>query len=184
MTWGSVWDGFIFVRPGIIFNFAFLITLWRGAGSLGTFVAGCCVNPLRCDGSDVCSNLWSCAGGCDGSCGTSMLKMTASCFSTAIFFSKLWDGSGWGWVLEGFCEVSCRVCYCICWVRAWEFLLHWEEFRHVRESFQLCIGYVLCKTYIMYHIRMYIPSFLDVWCPGDPVVQFFVPYGYGPWVGA
>ena len=63
MTWDSVWGGFLFARPGVIVIFSFLITLWRGAGSRGTVMAGCCVLPLRYGGSGVCSTLRSCAGG-------------------------------------------------------------------------------------------------------------------------
>ena len=46
VTWGSVWGGFIFLRPGVIVIFDFLFTLLHGAVSGGTIVAGCCVIPL------------------------------------------------------------------------------------------------------------------------------------------
>ena len=99
MTWVSVSGGCIFVRSGVIVIFAFLFTLWHDAGYGGTVVAGCCVLSFWCDGSGVCSALGSCSVGGEGSCGMDMLKMAASCFSSAIFFSKLRDGAGWGWVL-------------------------------------------------------------------------------------
>ena len=76
--------------------------------------------------------------------------------------------------MEGLCEVSCCVCYPIFWVKAWEFLLHWEEFRRVRDSFQCCLGYVLCKTLIIYHCQTYMSSLLAVWFSGAPIVRFVV----------
>ena len=50
-------------------------------------MAVCCVLPLHCGGSGVCSILKSCAGGGggDGSYGMAMLKMYSSCFSSAVF---------------------------------------------------------------------------------------------------
>ena len=83
--WGYIWGGCLLTFPGVIVNFSFLITLWRGAGSGGTSVAGCCVIPIWCGGSGV-STLVICTGGGDGSCGTAMLKMAASCFSDAVCF--------------------------------------------------------------------------------------------------
>ena len=87
MTWGLVWGGCIFARPGVIVIFYFIFTLWRGASSRGTDVAGCCVLSLRCGGSGVRSTLGSCAVGGEGFCVMAMLNMAASWFSAAVYFS-------------------------------------------------------------------------------------------------
>ena len=69
------------------------------------------------------STLISFTGGGDNYCGMAMLKAASNSFSAAVFFSKVWDGDGWGWVLECLSEIRCRVCHRICWGQTWKFLL-------------------------------------------------------------
>ena len=101
---GIVWDGCQFPRPGVMVTFSFPLTLWCGAGSGGTVVAGCCVLPLRCCCSGV-STLGSCALGADGACGTVTLKMATSFLNTAVCFYLSW---GMGMDGVGFWRTSIR----------------------------------------------------------------------------
>ena len=88
MGWrGDPYGVVYFVRPGFIVIFSFMFTLWRGAGSGGTFVVGCFVLLLWCGGSGVCSALGSCTGGGDGYFVTGMLNMSSNLFSSAVYFS-------------------------------------------------------------------------------------------------
>ena len=174
MTWGYVWGGFLFERPGVIVIFVLMFTLWRGVGSGGTFVVGCCVIPIRCSGSGIFSALVSLSGGVDCYCGTAMLNMDANCFGVADF---LLQGAGWYWMGLGsgvplwgpLPRVSPNF-----WGKDWEFLLHWEDLRRVWDEFQWCLGYVWCNTSIVYHCWAEIPPLLAVWWPGAPVVRFVI----------
>ena len=66
---------------------------------------GYCVIPLRCGGSCVCSTLGIFSGGGDGSCGTDMLNMFTSFFSTVVCFYPIFE-MGFGGA--GFWRASAR----------------------------------------------------------------------------
>ena len=102
MMWGLVWVGFFVARPGVIVTWSFTFTLWRVAGSIGTYVSGCCL--LGCGGFGI-STLGNCAGGGAGAWGTDVLKMAASCLSAIFcFFPRF----GMGLDVVGWCSASVR----------------------------------------------------------------------------
>ena len=96
MTWVSFWGGWIFMRPGVIVTFAFLITLWHGVGSGRTVEAGCCVILLLCGGSGLCYNHGSWAG-----VGV-MVFVTQLCWRcplvVLVLLFLLLQVVGWGWM--------------------------------------------------------------------------------------
>ena len=174
MTWGSVWGGCLFLRPVVIVIFNFLFTLWHGAGSRGTVVAGCYDISIQYGGSGLCYTIISWEVGGEGSCGMAMLKMASIWFSAAVCF---YPSCGMGLDGDGFLSVSVRS-YAACVTasagkRLGNFFWTGKSSVMLENRSGDILG-MYGKAYIMYHIRTYIPSFLAVWCPGASVLLFVV----------
>ena len=125
MMWGSVWVGCLVACPGFIAILVLVFILWRGSGSIGTVVVGCCVPsfPLwwyRC----LFQPRKLRRGGVGVTCGISVLKMDTNWLSATVWFYHKWviglGGAGF-WSTYVSSDVKCanesaddRIGSCFC----------------------------------------------------------------------
>ena len=156
-----------FSQPGAVAILVLVFTIWRSTWTGGTVTVGCFVSPpppmwwYRC--------LFHTRKLCRGEL---VVLVVCLCWIYCSFFLSKVRCQAWGgWFLERLCEVRRWMRHYISLVKAWELFFIWD-FCRVWDAFWKCLGCIRCKTMIISHLWVDIPSFLSMWHPCAPVVRF------------